>query len=269
MVKMVGPVRFEIRRELYKSLRPIYKKGSRQKTWRKLCTRPAGMGTYAPTALGSDRGTQLMRRGRGPAQSAEGCPPIADQPPSKELWQAGGARSAPRPALALYNERTKVRHPFTACSDRAISNVIYVAPCRALTRWADMPQSIGQPPTNDKGVTAIGSVRLRWRGTPTRKLPGHGGNWLASLGGTRVPACLHAAIQNDTAMSSHQPAEVYHLLTLPEAASRLTQSRRTLERMIADGRFPPPIKINTASRVLLSDVERYLAKRIEERRVRP
>jgi excisionase family DNA binding protein len=61
-------------------------------------------------------------------------------------------------------------------------------------------------------------------------------------------------------MSTENPAEVQHLLTLNQAASRLAVSRRTLERLIAEWKFPHPVKINHSSRVLLSDLEGYIAK---------
>lgn len=66
-------------------------------------------------------------------------------------------------------------------------------------------------------------------------------------------------------MSSPEIAEVNHLLTLPQAARRLTISRRTLERLIADGQFPHPVKINRSSRVLLSDLESYVSKLVQRR----
>jgi excisionase family DNA binding protein len=49
------------------------------------------------------------------------------------------------------------------------------------------------------------------------------------------------------------------LLTLEQAAQVFAISRRTLERLIAGGDFPPPVKIGRASRVLASDVENYLS----------
>lgn len=61
-------------------------------------------------------------------------------------------------------------------------------------------------------------------------------------------------------MSAENPSEVNHLLTLNEAAHRLTISRRTLERLIAEQRFPQPVKIRRSSRVLLSDLNSYVAK---------
>ncbi|MBL9215391.1 MAG: helix-turn-helix domain-containing protein [Opitutaceae bacterium] len=58
---------------------------------------------------------------------------------------------------------------------------------------------------------------------------------------------------------------IYHLLTLMEAATCLGVSRRTLERMIAEGQFPPPVKIRRSSKVLRSDVQAYLTKAVRTR----
>lgn len=49
-----------------------------------------------------------------------------------------------------------------------------------------------------------------------------------------------------------------NLLTLPHAADTLAISKRTLERLIARGDFPRPIKIGRASRVLRNDVDSFL-----------
>jgi excisionase family DNA binding protein len=55
------------------------------------------------------------------------------------------------------------------------------------------------------------------------------------------------------------------LLTLHDAAQRLAVCRRTLERLIAAGEFPRPVKLGAASRVPLVDVQSYLAKLMRER----
>jgi len=55
------------------------------------------------------------------------------------------------------------------------------------------------------------------------------------------------------------------LLTLPSAAQRLSISKRTLERLIASGAFPPPVKIGRSSRLLRSDLARYLDLLCRER----
>lgn len=48
------------------------------------------------------------------------------------------------------------------------------------------------------------------------------------------------------------------LLTLQQAADSLAISRRTLEREIQRGRFPPPLKIGGAARVERASVLRYV-----------
>ncbi len=55
------------------------------------------------------------------------------------------------------------------------------------------------------------------------------------------------------------------LLTLPSAAQRLSISKRTLERLIASGAFPSPVKIGRSSRVPRSDLARYLDQLCRER----
>ncbi|HWA09557.1 MAG TPA: helix-turn-helix domain-containing protein [Opitutaceae bacterium] len=63
--------------------------------------------------------------------------------------------------------------------------------------------------------------------------------------------------------SRHDPISI--LLTLPQAASNLAVSRRTLERLIAAGDFPAPVKIGRASRIPQTDLAAYLEKICLER----
>ena len=56
----------------------------------------------------------------------------------------------------------------------------------------------------------------------------------------------------DTATVSERPI----LITLEQAAQRLAISRRTLERLIAAGEFPSPLKLGRASRLAVEDIER-------------
>lgn len=58
--------------------------------------------------------------------------------------------------------------------------------------------------------------------------------------------------------SKTEYADIPQLLTLDEAAKRLGVCRRTLEREIAGGRFPRPVKIGTATRVEVAAVVRYV-----------
>ncbi len=48
------------------------------------------------------------------------------------------------------------------------------------------------------------------------------------------------------------------LLTLNQAAQSLVISKRTLERLIAAGDFPAPLKIGRSSRVMNEDITNYL-----------
>lgn len=58
------------------------------------------------------------------------------------------------------------------------------------------------------------------------------------------------------------PEKITHggnrLLPVKEAAKRLCVSRRTVERLVANGSLPPPIKIGTKSLHLLSDLNKYV-----------
>jgi excisionase family DNA binding protein len=61
--------------------------------------------------------------------------------------------------------------------------------------------------------------------------------------------------------------DALQLLTMPEAAQRLGISRRSLERLVAAGEFPRPLKVGGASRVLASDVSAYVSRLLAQRRV--
>jgi excisionase family DNA binding protein len=50
------------------------------------------------------------------------------------------------------------------------------------------------------------------------------------------------------------------LLTVEQAAGILAVSKRTLERLIACGEFPHPLKIGRSSRVTSEDVDKYLER---------
>jgi excisionase family DNA binding protein len=56
------------------------------------------------------------------------------------------------------------------------------------------------------------------------------------------------------------------LLTVKQAAEMLAISRRTLERLMAGGEFPPPMKIGRSSRVPAQDVDAFL-ERLNQRRL--
>lgn len=47
---------------------------------------------------------------------------------------------------------------------------------------------------------------------------------------------------------------------MKQAASSLSISKRTLDRLIAAGSFPPPLKIGRASRVSPADIAAYLER---------
>lgn len=60
----------------------------------------------------------------------------------------------------------------------------------------------------------------------------------------------------DTSSPSIAPS-FGRFLTLDQAASLLSVSKRTIMREIARGRFPKPAKIGRSTRVTLADVEAY------------
>jgi excisionase family DNA binding protein len=63
--------------------------------------------------------------------------------------------------------------------------------------------------------------------------------------------------------------EEIRLLPVREAAARLAVCRRTLERLVAAGKFPPFVKVGRASRVFESDVSAFLAQLRTGRRAAP
>ena len=60
-------------------------------------------------------------------------------------------------------------------------------------------------------------------------------------------------------MKSEQ-SELMQLLTLDDAAKRLSVSRRTIEREISAGHFPRPLKIGRATRVTAAAIHAYIQK---------
>ena len=76
---------------------------------------------------------------------------------------------------------------------------------------------------------------------------------------------LHSSrplIPSSTAAAS---AEGHLLLTLSQTAQSLSISKRTLNRLIAGGTFPAPLKIGRASRVAREDIAGYLETLRRER----
>ena len=69
-------------------------------------------------------------------------------------------------------------------------------------------------------------------------------------------------IPSSTAAAS---AEGHLLLTLSQTAQALSISKRTLNRLIAGGTFPAPLKIGRASRVAREDIAGYLETLRRER----
>ncbi len=78
---------------------------------------------------------------------------------------------------------------------------------------------------------------------------------------------LHVPVPPSAPLSLRPSAapEERDLFTMPRAAQKLSISKRTLERLIASGTFPPPVKIGRASRVMHADIANYLEKLRRER----
>ena len=72
----------------------------------------------------------------------------------------------------------------------------------------------------------------------------------------------HPLIPSSTAAAS---AEGHLLLTLSQTAQALSISKRTLNRLIAGGTFPAPLKIGRASRIAREDIAGYLETLRRER----
>ena len=49
-------------------------------------------------------------------------------------------------------------------------------------------------------------------------------------------------------------------VTIKVAAEWLSVSKRTLQRLIAAGKFPTPIKVGASTRVLVTDVECFIER---------
>lgn len=83
--------------------------------------------------------------------------------------------------------------------------------------------------------------------------------WLSSLirhSVSQLRTWLHSTCKKMNSITKELPV----LLTLNEAAARLSVSRRTLEREISSGRFPKPIKIGRSTRVPTFCLTEYVAR---------
>ena len=69
---------------------------------------------------------------------------------------------------------------------------------------------------------------------------------------------IHSARPHAPSSLPPTGSETRLLLTLGEVALSLSVSKRTLERLIAGGAFPPPLKIGRSSRVPREDISSYL-----------
>lgn len=58
----------------------------------------------------------------------------------------------------------------------------------------------------------------------------------------------------------------YALLTLKQVAAALKVSEKTVRNYVADGKFPPPIRLFECPRWLEEDVSEFVNKKIKESR---
>lgn len=80
-----------------------------------------------------------------------------------------------------------------------------------------------------------------------------------SLQGTSALRRRAETFIHELVVSTSPLPELPRLLTLRQVAQALAVSRRTVERLIAAGEFPRPIKIGNASRVPEDVFRAYLA----------
>jgi len=80
---------------------------------------------------------------------------------------------------------------------------------------------------------------------------------------------MSSSVATSVSVRSKQPAPPANddrdLFTLPRVAEKLSISKRTLERLIASGSFPAPVKIGRSARVLRNDITAYLDRLCRER----
>jgi len=66
---------------------------------------------------------------------------------------------------------------------------------------------------------------------------------------------------------SQEKRTLSRMLTLDDVAALLSVSRRTIERLIAGGDLPKPVKIGASSRMPEDDVQRYIERQMRNRGV--
>jgi len=73
-------------------------------------------------------------------------------------------------------------------------------------------------------------------------------------------------MNDECAILAQTTQEKYdQLLDIKEVGRLLAVCPRTVDRMVAAGELPPPVKVRTASRWYLSDVNNYMTKLKEKR----
>jgi excisionase family DNA binding protein len=137
--------------------------------------------------------------------------------------------------------------------------------CRrlSLTKFTDSEQLRAlvqqRENTNPPGEVRTGAIKGRNSGSGTETR-------CSALQGVAVGPCRwRFHLNHETTVSNDPVTAAPSLLTLNDAAQRLAVCRRTLERLIARGEFPLPVKVGGASRILVSDLHAYLQRVTEQR----
>ena len=128
------------------------------------------------------------------------------------------------------------------------------------------PLGFRQPLPQYRLVVATGRARLRWRdASDARRLKsvlnltctGHDSGRSAATRGTFAVNCRLTALNHEAVMSTEIPALAGSYLTPDEVAARFRVRRRTVERLVAAKRFPPPLHFGRCVRFPAADVEAY------------
>lgn len=111
----------------------------------------------------------------------------------------------------------------------------------------------------NESVGELAAQTLR-RGQDSPSPTGRVKSRLFAPGDTSVLRCGARNLIHEIHVSSSLAPELPRLLNLRQAAQLLSVSRRTLEREIAAGNFPRPLKIGRSTRVAETDLRAYISK---------
>lgn len=218
--------------------------------------RPAWLGLHDVTR----RARRAGRERRGTSRRAEACAALTSF--TIDQFNTGFARSRNRRTGAAPLTLFTIEQ-LSAGFEGPQNNSAPVTASRALTpKGAGGQFSAARPAsrqTNPPGEFRTGHSEGRdsGSGTETRS---------SAFAGTALRPCRwRFSLNHETTVPTESVPEVSDLLTLPVAARRLSVCRRSLERLIAAGEFPRPVKVGSASRVPVTDLQAYIAKLLANR----